>query len=330
MWGSLVLDVALGLILVYLLVALAASAANEILAARFDRRAAYLGRGLQSLLGDESFKLPDPVTGEAKSLHALFMAHPLMRSMKEDGTEPSYLPPAMFAKILIDLLSTGVRPNLDTIRQTLEKMPPGSALRRVLLLWLEGSGNQLEAFQAGLSTWFDHSMTRVSAWYKRNTQLTILAICAVLSGMLNTDTLAVARYLALDSDARALVAERARAVVEKTDREAAVLATSEELDAKTRLSKSLDDLGALVFPLGWQGHVPSDAPGWFSRVLGLLITCLAASLGAPFWFDILNKVANVRSVGKSPNERAQSTEGKGAPPPQPTRDSGVSEIDKAA
>ena len=70
MWGSLVLDVALGLILVYLLVALAASAANEILAAWFDRRAAYLGRGLQSLLGDEILKLPDPVTGEAKSLHA--------------------------------------------------------------------------------------------------------------------------------------------------------------------------------------------------------------------------------------------------------------------
>jgi hypothetical protein len=38
------------------------------------------------------------------------------------------------------------------------------------------------------------------------------------------------------------------------------------------------------------------------KVLGLLLTMGAASLGAPFWFDVLNKIVTIRSVGKAPEE----------------------------
>jgi hypothetical protein len=37
-------------------------------------------------------------------------------------------------------------------------------------------------------------------------------------------------------------------------------------------------------------------------VLGWLLTGVAVSLGAPFWFDILNKFINIRGSGKSPSE----------------------------
>jgi hypothetical protein len=35
---------------------------------------------------------------------------------------------------------------------------------------------------------------------------------------------------------------------------------------------------------------------------GWLLTIVAASLGAPFWFDLLNKFINIRSTGKAPEE----------------------------
>jgi len=39
----------------------------------------------------------------------------------------------------------------------------------------------------------------------------------------------------------------------------------------------------------------------FLTVLGgWLATIAALSLGAPFWFDLMNKVANVRSAGNIP------------------------------
>lgn len=38
-------------------------------------------------------------------------------------------------------------------------------------------------------------------------------------------------------------------------------------------------------------------------LIGLNLTALAVSLGAPFWFDLLNKIMSIRAVGKSPGDR---------------------------
>jgi hypothetical protein len=34
-----------------------------------------------------------------------------------------------------------------------------------------------------------------------------------------------------------------------------------------------------------------------------LLTALAASLGAPFWFDTLNRFMDIRGVGRAPEEK---------------------------
>ena len=36
------------------------------------------------------------------------------------------------------------------------------------------------------------------------------------------------------------------------------------------------------------------------KLAGLLVTAGALSLGAPFWFDLLNKLVNLRAAGKKP------------------------------
>jgi hypothetical protein len=59
------------------------------------------------------------------------------------------------------------------------------------------------------------------------------------------------------------------------------------------------------------GLKPTDVQGWklLAKLIGLLMTALAISLGAPFWFDTLNKVISIRAAGRSPAERAKSPEG---------------------
>ena len=47
-----------------------------------------------------------------------------------------------------------------------------------------------------------------------------------------------------------------------------------------------------VMGLGWSAA--DDNFGWLS-IPGWLITALAISLGAPFWFDLLNKLMKLRS-----------------------------------
>lgn len=60
---------------------------------------------------------------------------------------------------------------------------------------------------------------------------------------------------------------------------------------------------------------PRATPWWVHlgrillKIIGLLMTGLAVSLGAPFWFDMLNKVISIRAAGRSPEERLKSPGG---------------------
>jgi hypothetical protein len=49
-----------------------------------------------------------------------------------------------------------------------------------------------------------------------------------------------------------------------------------------------------------------------SKLTGLTLSILAVSMGAPFWFDLLNKLVNVRLVGKRPDPTVDN-----APPASP-------------
>ncbi|HWM23529.1 MAG TPA: hypothetical protein VNP98_01795 [Chthoniobacterales bacterium] len=99
--------------------------------------------------------------------------------------------------------------------------------------------------------------------------------------------------------------------------------TSEQLKALTKqLQDSLSQLNAVSLPIGWgddqynyyfkdpdHGGGFFEAPdrGWnwghlLTALFGWLITALAASLGAPFWFETLQRFVNIRGNGRSPAE----------------------------
>jgi hypothetical protein len=81
--------------------------------------------------------------------------------------------------------------------------------------------------------------------------------------------------------------------------------------AEQAFADDYDKLEHLGLPIGWdtdearklvaQGIV-TNKKAWTRKLLGLLITALAVSLGAPFWFDLLNKFMNVRSTIKPPEK----------------------------
>lgn len=63
----------------------------------------------------------------------------------------------------------------------------------------------------------------------------------------------------------------------------------------------------------WQSLLKFENGEWMKlwntvsfHIAGWLFTALAASLGAPFWFDLLNKFMNIRAAGKSPAEKAKN------------------------
>jgi hypothetical protein len=64
-------------------------------------------------------------------------------------------------------------------------------------------------------------------------------------------------------------------------------------DAPVPDSRMIDSASASGDPLLW----------WFLKLVGLTLTVLAISQGAPFWFDLLQKAVNLRLAGDPPDEK---------------------------
>jgi hypothetical protein len=179
MFGTQILDVAIGLILVYLILSLAVTAAGEMFAAWFSGRARVLKKGIHNMLRDES---------KARDLYA----HPLIRSISRDNKAPSYIPSRMFATALIDTIAPaaedGARrmPSISQARGHIEKI--------VALHWQDAGGNP-EQFKKNIETWFNSSMERVSGWYKRHAQGVAFVLATIVTVAANADTMVIANAL---------------------------------------------------------------------------------------------------------------------------------------
>jgi hypothetical protein len=161
-------------------------------------------------------------------------------------------------------------------------------------------------FRKSLETWFDDSMQRVTGWYKRKTQVIILCLALPICFCLNVDTLAIASSLYTDPSLREAVVANAEAYVANAASENAT-AASTNATLETTYNKVHDELTGLNLPIGWTTDTtdprhPATFWGWLLKIGGILITAFAVSMGAPFWFDLLNKLVNLRAAGNKPKK----------------------------
>jgi len=72
-------------------------------------------------------------------------------------------------------------------------------------------------------------------------------------------------------------------------------------DARKVLREAETALQSAGLPMGWK-EWPSPTQ-WPTKIVGLVVSIFAVSLGAPFWFDVLQRVMRVRESGVSPREK---------------------------
>lgn len=304
MFGSTILEVAIGIVFVYLLLSLICSALSELIEARLRLRAKDLKKGILTLFGD-----PKKQGLLAKD----FFDHPLIKAM---GDQPSYIPSRTFSLALWNLASKagaageatiGLTRNLPQIRKTIESFPDDK-VRQALLMLIDEAGGDFDRARENVERWYDDVMDRVSGWYKRRTQWILLAIGLSFAVVLNIDSLKIADQLYRDGPQRS-------AIVSTAEGYAAASKDSDTV-AKAGIKENFDRIKGLGFPLGWtRTEFPAETDLWawicalVLKAVGLLATGMAVSLGAPFWFDVLNKFMVVRSTIK-PREKSQVTPSK--------------------
>jgi hypothetical protein len=315
MFGSNMLEVALGVIFVFILVSIICTAVREGLESWLKTRAAYLEHGIRQLLADNAG------TGLAKNLYN----HPLIFGLFTEGYKPgktsgspalfakggnlpSYIPSKNFALAIIDIAARGPITNdvnsdpntpvisLDILRQNVANL--GSpTVQRLLINAIDSAQGDLNKAQANIEDWYNSGMDRVSGWYKRSTQIIIFAVALLVSIGLNINTLTIADYLTKNETAREMLVKKAEAI------------NKQGLPDNQTYDSAKAELNSLGLPIGWsQLNSNTDANSlvgiFFGGIIGWLLTALAASLGAPFWFDTLNKVMVIRSTVK-PHEKSQ-------------------------
>lgn len=298
-----VIDVALGLIFFYVTLSLVASAAQEWVASFFGLRSTNLEEGIKRLVGDKY----------AKAVYA----HPLIKNLSRDNKKrPSYIAPETLSTVLLEVLAKNegdksfVSLKADEVRELIAKLPQGAGgdvadkkddgdLAAILTALVTEGENVANELQEKLTSWFDEGMTRISGWYKRKVKAIIFGISAVVVVLTNASTVHVAEELWKNEALRTTIAAQASAAAEQED------VTALEGDNL----KSLE-----AFPIGWKkATIEANICALFTgteflkSIIGWLITIAAISLGAPFWFDLLGKVANLKGTGGKVEDKPKKT-----------------------
>jgi hypothetical protein len=310
--GSPIIDIAVGLSFVFFLLSVIASAVSEFCAGVVNLRGKTLLKGIEGMVGDEKI---------AKEV----FDHPLVRSNGKKDTKvglaaegqgslslcgriklerkPSYVSAENFARALL-AISGEQKP------ETKAEQDESSAAflwKQLGALGVKGKERDLPKIEK----WFDDSMERVSGWYKRWSQWLTIAIAIAVAIGLNANTLRIAERLDKEPATRAAVVASAEKTLEKEGETAEEKAeekggspnpVAQIKDAGETFSKATGEVTALKLPFLWGDGNDPGTMSWVDNALGWFLTIVAISLGAPFWFDTLNKLANLRLAGKKPEE----------------------------
>ncbi|MEE3715984.1 hypothetical protein V2H45_04395 [Tumidithrix elongata RA019] len=177
---------------------------------------------------------------------------------------------------------------------------------------VEDIEQQFSQFQEDIETWFDNSMVRASGVYKRNAKLVALLLGFTIAVGANADTFHIVDRLSKDRILRETIAQSAETIA-MNNRPNQAQKNPQKLDKETieQINLAAD---AITLPIGWENSVTSlqqkKSIRWLFGIevaapvitfCGWLVSAIAISMGASFWFDLLGKFIDIKNVGKRPS-----------------------------
>jgi hypothetical protein len=296
MFGSQVLETAIGLVLMFFVIAFAASSIIEIYSRLLSKRAKDLERTVGAMLAGAN--APDDDVAKAlkafkeTSIYETAQAA-AGKSVLRKYKHPSYVSAKAFSDAIAEMLGED---------GAIDKLPKG--LKKRLDPLVRETKSDLVGIKAGLERWFDETMGRLEGAYKRWATMWLAIAGLVIAVAGNASAFDVAEKLWHDPVTRQAVAETAGRVTSEQAR-------PEEI---TTVADATDKLKELGLPVGWDATSKGEWTDWKTpwdwswsqsgTVFGWVLTALLVMLGAPFWFDVLTMLASLRSTGRKPPSAA--------------------------
>ena len=328
MFGSEILEIAIGLAFVYLACSLVCSVIKEAISRLWNMRAKDLYKKLLDLLKnpalvDELFKHPliKGVTGRT-----------LLDKVLKRESIPAFIEPKVLAAALSDVINRHAKElNVDldgTVTKLYDKTEitdsdkKENILRIILDSFMSTTGSlqeQIIRFGKKFETWFDDAMKSMSVWYKRKAKLIVFFIALVLCTAINVDTIMITKTLYQDDAVRQSIVQAAEMFSETQQTHTdtgteSVDPVNEVKEAVKEVKELKERLEKLGLPIGWNYDVsqeedPRGKPegaGWLYKILGILLSSLAVSQGAPFWVDVVRRLIGLRKGSVPPKEEEET------------------------
>lgn len=283
-FASTLLEICVGMIAVYTALSLFVSWVNEQIATLLNLRGKTLKNGVAQMISDAG-------------IHQAVFDHPLIASSATPRAPlPSYLTATQFSGALLSVIDATPRMPSD-LQGAFQDLTADVAaikddkLRTTLTALLNTAGGDFNAAVCAIEEWFDATMDRFTGLYRRFTSLIVAGVAVVVVGALNADSIALFENFQCNSAVRTSIAAAAGGATRGSD-----------------VPTDMANISRIVFdslPFSWYGSSPAatckiPAEPLLVELLGLLLTVVALSLGAPFWFDLLKTVMNVRNAGAVP------------------------------
>ncbi len=269
------------------------------------------------------------MTGEIFSRDLIFQTGPGSRPNVTTSTGkrpwsalrslPSYISAQSVSEAVIDILvpDEAGKTTMTTIQANIKNLPDGMPFKASLQALATSAGNDITTFRTSVENWYDDHMDRVSGWYKRHVAKFTIAAGAILVILLNLNAISIGRALysnnVIGTAVSAVAADHTNC--KSNENQAACL---------TSLQNELSAVAQSGLPIGWATVAGCTAPhtscNWLQQrgilspsgsggasawqvilvIIGFLITIVALTPGAQFWFGLLGKLGALRSTGPKP------------------------------
>jgi len=329
------LNVTIGLFFIYLLLSLFTSEIQEVLASSvFDWRAENLYRSIETILGNSVTALlyQHPLIKSWKDYKQRVNKSSVGPSYIPSSTfalaligvilEQSGVQPKIDSLTIEDFIKA-----IDS--ESIQKIFDQDQIKLFKILAVKASNEarettNIEPLEKAISDWFEQSMNRASGVYKRQVKFITLVIGLIAAIGLNADTLNIANRLFQEPILQENLSQTINIVLAQEPNSQLQNCLKPQPNSPESCQNLTEDfLYSYLFdfsslPLGWGtsnvnrqfnlDHYlgknlspnfwilirPSDL---IKAIIGWGLTAIAISMGSSFWFDLLNKLINVRNTG---------------------------------
>ena len=220
------------------------------------------------------------------------------------------------------------------IKELVQSLPEGE-MKRSLVSALSLATMKGTSALTTIEQWYTDYMDRVSGWYTRKVGFISLLLAFGVSVAFNINTINVARELWINKKLLTASADMATGSYENfnpdnfksdvSNNDATATDSIRMLEIQNKIEElkilrgEIDSLTTMGYPIGWnksifekiKANAKSEKISAFKMycskalilgicILGWLTTAVMAYMGAPFWYDVLNKIVPLRKTGTVP------------------------------